>query len=1003
MDYTHVSHTGAYAWQQHEKEMARDANQKNYTTPQFSFPTAPGQPIPTANPIFFNQPDQGMNLQNAPTLPQYQELCPGDFQMGMEMQPPMQTPMAVNTGMFMENPLPVERFAQNPMAMQIDQTPPSVTSGEQLIPPFEETFTTSKPFVSKYSMDKTPVPARLMGIPAPEQSLFMQYMPPPMGMPQQMMPPNQVPPWQTGGFHPMGTPLHLHMQMQAIQGLQTPQVSQMQVPPMKIPGTPQMPQMHMPGTPQMQMPQMQMPETPQMQQMHMSSMQSPQIPMQSMQPPQMQPPWPTPGQSPQTLQGQPPPIFNINQQTPPSHQVRFQGLPDLNSPSNPLTPQSGNSSNGTPRTAPIQPGSNRPILRPPISNNRPPSQVPKAVVQISDEPWQRTFPPPRAREKLKNASDPPSTTKHESGRMKMKDHQEYYNNMVYLGKPIGQIKDRIPAGLKVLGTVPGFQGNPDDVHAIRGFLNTLTDWANQYVRTASNNFNRYDTQAENMSRKLKELEVERKYILDAVKQVHGGDENTFVPDLIRSAKDDIGKLQERVDLLMHHHRECSKGQKNLETFEGLSMEEKTAVGLQKEMTDRRMRELQSVSQTLKLRDKLLEDMKMELRQAKDLICVYQVQIQELINKDNFGHVSKLQVVQKLLDTEEATMKLDKKYKKLFEKAKELARENQGLKATMGRLKEVPDLPPGESEEAMRENLGQRYQLLFDSAKDIVAQNMKMKEQLRAEKTVLELQAEYDKLKEEKENLEATVGDIKSSYQRREVAEGISKRFAKAGKEWKAEKDALEHNQERSDRVLGIFKEERDKFEARYNDATREFVLAKEKWDTKHKAIKGSYEQAKAEYENAKKEHEELIAGKDEELKNVKEKYNKDTQRLRTQRDTASGHATRLNNELQQALREKKQFEEKTTQLMGVHKGALEQYEMLTKKYLARKIELEGLKRRLEKNGPAKIVRMKVGEQDGGVGQEDCAMTMAEVMHAISQPGLTAQLVAYLKQTGAIKE
>lgn len=223
------------------------------------------------------------------------------------------------------------------------------------------------------------------------------------------------------------------------------------------------------------------------------------------------------------------------------------------------------------------------------------------------------------------------------------------------------------APLKHLGPVPQFQGNPNDFDAVKEHLNALTDWANQYVHAAMNTAARYDTHTENLTKQLKGLELEKRHITDAVKEVHN-DKNMSIPDFIRTTKTNISKLEEVVDLLNHHHRKRPKAPQDL-ALQKPSGKNKSAFELQKEMADRRMVELETIKNTLKEKDEKLQAIDGDLRQAKDLIITYQVRIQEIVNKENFNNVAKVQVLQQLLDTQEAAKKLEGRYNKLFEKAK----------------------------------------------------------------------------------------------------------------------------------------------------------------------------------------------------------------------------------------------------------------------------------------------------------------------------------------------
>ncbi|KAF3161003.1 hypothetical protein TWF106_010235 [Orbilia oligospora] len=939
MDPNQINHAQAWAWELHQQQMAGKASENGSGKPPFQYPTEPSDPMPD-NPIFFNVPDQGMNLNNLPlynNLPQYRQLTPGDVQMGTELRPPMQTPMDVNTGIFMQNPLPVEQLMQKPMGVGMDLDDPVAGAQDLLeipdhlaVPPLEDPkFDPSGSNLPQSTTHNLSPQQGLLGqlpsIPTPERSLFMQPMIPPRGMPQnvfmmlqqkqqqQQQQQQQIQNWQMGGFNP---PSGLHMQ------------------PMQQPLT----QGHQMGIPMMNMPPMQM-----------SPMQMPHTNM-----PQM----PTP-RAPQMQSGMRMSPSPVGTPPNPTRQVRFQEVSDVNPPNNVFSPSPGGPNNNMATLRRLPNGTlapQRKIIRKHVTGNPTPvppnaSQVPKAVVQISQEPFSRTFPPNVSHENLKKGDEPPSNGQYLGGKMTVKDHQEHRSNMVYLGKPIGQPKDRIPAPLRQLGPVPQFYGDPDDFNAVKEHLNTLTDWTNQYVRTALNTVARYNTHTENLTKQLKGLELEKKHITDAVQQVHK-DQNMSIPDFIRNTKISINKLEEAVDFLNYHHKGCMKAPKALETLKSVAVRDKTEFELQKEMVDRRMVELETVKNAVRERDETLQTKDDDLRQAKDLIVTYQVQIQELVNKENFNDVAKVQVLQQLTDTREAATKLEQRYLELFEKAKGMSREIQALKTITGWIAETPDQSEEEHEDPTENNLSSRYQVLLENSKFIVNENAKLKEQVKARTSIFELQAEYDKLKAEKAEFEKALGGIKNIQEHISKTAAIEKALMKAKTTWNAEKARLQRDLDQCRGVISHLKTQQG----------------------------GSTKQ--------QKDYEEAIKGL--QAKNMEAEQ--DRQRVQEDFD-------KLKYEYEKFLEEKKQIEEKTTKLMEIHKLVLVENANLKERRLARQIEIEALKKRLKEGGPEKIIRV---EAPGSKKGHECLLTRGELMEVLSQDDFREYMHSYLKAVGHVK-
>ncbi|KAK6499239.1 hypothetical protein TWF506_003866 [Arthrobotrys conoides] len=984
MDPNQINHAQAWAWQLNEQQMADKENEGGFEKQPFQYPNEPGIPMPN-NPIFFNMSDQGMNLNNMPLynyLPQYQQLLPGDVQMGMELHPPMQTPMDVNTGIFMQEPLPVEQLMQ-PMGMDTGMDLDGPVTGSQALPETPDQsavpsledpiFHPSGSTPPQSAMQNPSVQQGLLGqlpnIPMPEKSLFMQSMTPPRGMPQhvfmmlkQQQQQQMALDWQMGGFNP---PSGLSMQQMQqprmhISQMRMPQMnmSPMQIPPMQM-SQMQMSQMQMmPQMPQMQMSQLSMAGTPQMQSSLCTS------PSAMIVPSTLQTPSPMdlPG-TPQLAQTSPP--TEGPQASNSARKVRFQGFSDIDPSGNPFNPDTRGSNNKT--AAPKRPpkGATTPkhkIVRkratkgstgntfvssgyetsstPIPATNIP--QVPKAVVQISQEPFSRTFPPNVAYENLKKGNEPPSNGQYPGGKMTVKDHQEYRSNMVYLGNPIGQPKDRIPAPLAHLGPVPQFGGNPDDLGAVKEHLNILTDWTNQYVHAAMNTVARYNTHTENLTKQLKDFELEKKQITNVIKEVHQ-DEELSIPDFIRNTKINISKLEESVELLNYHHKDCEKAPRNLETLNCAAGSDKTALELQKSISDRRMVELETVRIALQDKNEILKAKNEDLRQAKDLVITYQVQIQELVNKENFNRVAKVRVLQQLVDTRDAARRLEIRYSNLFEKAKEISRDAQALKTITGWIEEIPNHGKGDVTE---ETLSSRYQVLLQHSKYVVSENAKLKEQLKAQKSILELQAEYDKLKAEKDKVETTLGAVKEIQGHIKMAEAAKMGFAKAKTAWDAEKARLQLDLDQCQGIISHSKTQQDD------------VAKKQK--TQEKTIKN----LQAKNKKAEMEHQK-----------VKEEFNK------------------LKSEYEKFMEEKEQIEIKTTKLMDLHRLVVAENATLKERRLARQIELEAMKKRLREGGAEKIIRI---DAPGSKKGHECLLTRGELMEILGQADFREYMHSYLK-------
>ncbi|KAK6351751.1 hypothetical protein TWF718_004897 [Orbilia javanica] len=944
MDPSQVDHAQAWLWQLNQQQMSNEAMEDGFEMPPLQFPTEPGEPIPD-NPIFFNNLDQSMDLNNmsfSNNLPEYQQMMSGAPEMGMDPLTSMQTPMGVNTGIFFQNPLPVEQLMQNHPDMGMDLDEPSVDAqdlleaSEDLIDAsFEDpTFDPSGSMFPQPTMQVPSAQYDFMGqipsVPMPEKSLFLQSMTPPRGMPphifmmlkqqQQQQQQQALNNQMMGSFYPPSG-----LQMRLARGAQMPRASSLRMHPMAM--------------------QRMRASQAQAQRAKMSSMRMPQGNMSAMQ---------IPGTPQITQHGL---STQSTQPSVPTQKVRFQETLISNPQNNISSPDTSGSQSAA--SVPQRPQNQGPMLNKEHIQQRsargpnpvpvaPIQQVPKAVVQISQEPFSRTFPPNVSHENLKKGDEPPVDGQYPGGRMTVKDFQEYRSNMVYLGKPTGEARERIPAPLKHLGAVPQFQGNTNDFNAVKEHLNALTDWANQYVHAAMNTVSRYDNHTEDLTKQLKTLKLEKKHISDAIKEVQDG-EDAKIPDFIRSTKLRVNELEETVRLLNYHHAKCPEAPKDLETLRIPKGKNRTAFDLQRDMLHKRDVEVETIKNSLKEKDETLQTMEDDLRQAKDLVINYQVQIQEMVNRENFNNVAKVHVLQQLLDTQEAAKKLESRYNKLFERAKALAREVQGLKTTAGWLEEHPDLLMQGAGGTAESNLLAKYRVLFENSKFLVGENARLKEQLRAETSILELQAEYDKLKAQKAELEGALEEVKGTQKDMMGAAALQKGFIQARKAWNNEKSHLQNEIKKFQEVIRNHKATSD--EASNQEST----------------IKGLHTKNSEMEKGLKKAYENL-----EKLKSQHKKV----------------------------LEEKEQIETKTAKLMEIHKLAMGENTALKERRLARQIEVEALKKRLKENGPEKIIRI---EAPGSKKGHECLMTRGELMEMLGQEGFREYMHSYLKAVGYIKE
>ncbi|KAK6338272.1 hypothetical protein TWF730_002338 [Orbilia blumenaviensis] len=1128
MDPSHINHAQAWAWQQKDSQMSNDVEANNVQPTSSSSPMMPDQSMPD-NPMIPNTADQNFNISGMPSSndsngpPQFQQMAPGGLRMGARMdmggmgvQPGMQTPTGINTGMFVQAPLPYQQFMQQ-SALGLQPDPSTMFSPnlpmipDQLAVPSLEapTFNTSGSILPQSMMDNPFVPQGMLGQmpnpPMPQPSLFMQPMAPPGGMPQHIMMMQNPQGFQMGGFRP-------GIQMRPTQG--RPMMSRahpMHVPQMNVqtPGTPQMQlgsapspmqishlNMPVPGTPQMRLrngpsPMMQVHGNPQAQFGNAPSpMQISQtdIPTSGIPPMQLRSA-PSPMQTSQhdiAMSGIPQAKFgstsnNLPPMEPPGAQgapppvprVRFEGVPTFNPNINVTSHQM------RPRVIAPMPASKRD----PIHQNTGPSSqapdsapflpVPKAVIGVSEEPISRTYPPQQPKEKLKTGKEPPSETQYDGGKMSVKDYRTYMKNMTYLGKPTGTEKERLHAPLKALGHVPLFAGDLNDFPAVRAHLNALTRWANQCAHITADTMFRYDIYADALADDLHAMKEARKEVLEAIKefgdtQGHGknkenekaknkendndknkendvdmdkensedkededsedsDEEDPKIPDpsvatFIRNAKLNKIRLEGVVNLLAHHHRSCPNAPKDIYTFENLSGEVKTAVDLQKEMTDRRTRELETLQNSLKLKSDMLERARGEMKESNEEIAIYQIQIEEIVNENNFIKFQKGRAVQKLLDIQEAAKRLQDRYQKLFTKAAELSKEVGTLKTMLGWVGQMPDLTEEQHQANLENILQYRYQVLLDNTRCVIAENSKMREQLRAETSIQELQNEYNVLKAEKERFQAELQAQASMLKNTQELPGkigalekqlkaIKVRWSQDKAKWDQEKTELQREVPNWKSTYELKMKENDaalatkqkEFEKTIEELQKSLAEEKELREGHEK----SYNELRTRYGTLNKMRNDAKIAWDQaqdKIKYLEEKYEtgrKQHMKLTKLCEEAIDSNDQLTQTSAECQREKQELETKTSQLMEVHKRVLEENAHLKERRLLRKVELEALKQRLKENGPEKIIR--VTEGPAGVARAEALLTLADLLQLLGREDFRRYMLAHLKAKGDIKD
>ncbi|KAK6510017.1 hypothetical protein TWF481_004730 [Arthrobotrys musiformis] len=898
MDPTHINNAQAREWQQNEEAMVQKSNEDQLERDPTQLPV----PLPEDN-LFFNAPNQGMNLNTMPlNRPvQYQQLVAGDIQMGVEVFPPMQTPMDSNTGIFLQNPLPVQKLFNNPSGgMEID-------------------LDTQAAKVTSLALPK--IPERLA-----------------------------VPSLEGPKFHPLG------------------------LPPFEV-------------------------ESASVRQGRMGAIPDPPAPARSL----FMQPMNRPKQTqvaPSAREGEPLPP------TPP-RRVRFQGFGDFNAQGgnlftpNKVTSMNENAARGRPQTVGYggAPGQRLGTKGTPASV----PQVPKAVVQISEEPFSRTFPSNPQFEDLKTGREPPENGQYPGGRMTVGDFQESRSNMVYLGKPTGEAKDRIPAPLKDLGEVPQFKGNPDDIETVKEYLNILTTWTNAYVHTTRNTVWRYDTHTEKLTRQVKSFEREKKRIEQAIKQVNGEGYRS-IPEFILSTKLEKEELQETINLAHHPTSAPKDVKKAKKPVSGMSVLE-----FQKDLAERRKVEVQTLQGILEIRGETITTLEADLKQARELITIYQVQIQEMVNKENFNSVEKIEVLQRLVDTREAARDLEMRYNKLFTKARELYSDIRVVKIVAGWVKGIPKLSGKEHEDKMKQNLEYRCQTLFENCMVAVRDNARLEEQVKGEKSISELQAEYDALKAKRDDVQKLTRNAQEFFALRERVKKMGSEFAEARESWDEEKKQLRRDRDYA--AAGrITSERREKqLEKELNEELKRVERAGATIKDLRKDLEG--------WKAANGELRKWLDTRTGELKSVREtghylnkeldkaetmnrEYSKELAASKAQYEECSKELATSKAKYETCAKDKKTVEGKARTLIDIHQGVVAENAKLKERRAIRKLEIEALNKRLRENGPEKIIRIEGPEANQG---KECLLTKGELMQFLGQPDFRDYMLSYLKAVGHIKD
>ncbi|EWC45755.1 hypothetical protein DRE_05092 [Drechslerella stenobrocha 248] len=357
---------------------------------------------------------------------------------------------------------------------------------------------------------------------------------------------------------------------------------------------------------------------------------------------------------------------------------------------------------------------------------------PKEIIGIRDQPASRTMPNPKPTfpaPKLKLATDPPTSTGYPGGLMKPTDFNEYISSMVFLGKPVSDVRERMPIALRNAEGVPRFHGDPNDIQAVREHLNTVTDWGNRFVRASICGYDRLETEIGKLKDQIENYEMEKRHV-DEMIETGGGNAEAPASDTIRHLIGKGAKLEADIKVLQMHHRKCKESKRELGTHPDLLPKDRSIVGEYQTILARKDQEIRVRQTGLSQKIGIVDKLQAEVLMCKQMVAQYQAHIREWVNRNNFVEVWRKQLAQKLAVAQQKNKDLAAKYMELFGQATQLSSENQGLRKMTGWVTE--STPPGEGvmPNITFEELFAKYELLYQTSRCMLLENKRLEGLLR---------------------------------------------------------------------------------------------------------------------------------------------------------------------------------------------------------------------------------------------------------------------------------
>ncbi|KAJ6264329.1 hypothetical protein Dda_0474 [Drechslerella dactyloides] len=394
--------------------------------------------------------------------------------------------------------------------------------------------------------------------------------------------------------------------------------------------------------------------------------------------------------------------------------------PAFNTPQIPITGM-----NGFPPIAPVQMGFGN------LASAYQPPTFPEMVTVIRDEPVSEILPDPEESESvppLKSADDPPTERGYEGGFMDPEQYMEYMTSMAFVGKPTSTARERVPSALKKLPKMPEFKGDPENLEAVKGHLNLITDWFNRFSKTALCGHDRLEKEITKLDRELQWMEGEAERFRNML-ALTVSDEKLSLSDCIGYLQTQVAKLESEIRVLRMHHRECKNLDHSLGTYPNASVGDRNIIGNYQVLLQRKEQEIRVIEVTLKQKSAMIEKLQSDLRISKQIIAGHQVHIQESANRLAFKDVWGQQLEHRSVTNSQKNNEMVEKYKQLYEYTKGIQDQNRDLKNLI-EWAGGPAPPGSEMPKISFQDLFDKYQALYRTTRGVVEANERMTEQLK---------------------------------------------------------------------------------------------------------------------------------------------------------------------------------------------------------------------------------------------------------------------------------